>query len=499
VRESSPSSEEALSANVQHPTPKPFASRRPNVQPASAVSASRTDSSRGEDGLGRGERPTQKEIRELFEKNVVPSYARFDLVLERGEGSHVWDVNGRRYLDLGGGIAVCSLGHAHPEITAALEEQSRMLIHVSNLYYNELQGRLAKCIIELIAPGRVFFCNSGAEANEGLFKLTRKFGHQAAAVSKPRRRSGGRPSQVSGRYEIITAFESFHGRTLAGIAATGQEKVKHGFEPAVVGFKHVPFNDLEAMRAAITRLTIAILIEPIQGESGITIATSEYLSGLRKLCDEHNLLLLFDEVQAGHFRTGNFHSWQTIMESASSRSLGNDRQDAEPTFLPDAVSMAKGLGGGFPIGAFWVQEKFANVLSLGTHASTFGGSPLACAAALRIFDVIERDDLATNARRIGDLLLRELRALSKKFPRVLREVRGLGLMIGLQFEPNLAAFSHSDKSPAIQVATRLHERGVLTVPAAKSVIRLLPALNLSKEDAEEGLRAIEHVVEALNS
>jgi acetylornithine/succinyldiaminopimelate/putrescine aminotransferase len=281
----------------------------------------------------------------LFEQNVVPSYARFDLVLERGEGSYVWDVDGKRYLDLAGGIAVCSLGHAHPEITKALSEQSQKLIHVSNLYYNELQGRLAKRIVDLIAPGRAFFCNSGAEANEGLFKLARKFGHD------------------DGRYEIITTIDSFHGRTLAGIAATGQEKVKKGFGPVVAGFKQVPFNDLDAMRGAITPKTAAILIEPVQGESGITIATAEYLIGLRRLCDERNMLLLFDEVQAGHFRTGKFQSWQCIVASASGRCLERDhRHDADATLLPDAVSMAKSLGGGFPIGAFWVREKFANVL-----------------------------------------------------------------------------------------------------------------------------------------
>src|ERR1700693_3238094 len=270
-----------------------------------------------------------KQVHELFDKFVVPSYARFDLALARGEGSYVWDVDGKRYLDLAGGIAVCSVGHGHPAITKALTEQSQKLIHVSNLYYNEPQGRLAKRIVDQIAPGRVFFCNSGAEANEGLFKLARKFGHD------------------EGRFEMITTLDSFHGRTLAGIAATGQEKVKKGFEPLVAGFKHVPFNDLTAMRAAITRSTIAILIEAIQGESGITIATREYLLGLRKLCDEHNLLLLLDEVQAGQFRTGKVHSWQRILE------------DQDSDFLPDGISMAKGLGGGFPIGAFWVREKFA--------------------------------------------------------------------------------------------------------------------------------------------
>ena len=407
---------------------------------------------------------TTNSIRELFEQYVVPSYARFDLVLERGEGSHVWDANGKRYLDLGGGIAVCALGHAHPEITEALIEQSKKLVHTSNLYYTEPQARLAKRIVDLTAPGRIFFCNSGVEANEGLFKLARKFG------------------QDQGRYEIITAFDSFHGRTLAGIAATGQTKVKKGFDPAVAGFKHVPFNDLDALRAAITKSTVAVLVEPIQGESGVMMATPEYLIGLRKLCNEQDLLLLFDEVQAGHFRTGKFHSWQRILE------------DGETDSLPDGISMAKGLGGGFPIGALWVREKLADVLSAGTHASTFGGTPLACAVALRVLDVVERNDLAANARRIGELLIDRLRRMQGKYPRVVREVRGLGLMIGIEFQPDLRAFAREQKSPAIQVVDRLHEKGVLTVPAATSVIRLLPPLNLSESEADEGLHVFEEVI-----
>ena len=418
------------------------------------------------------QRSTQNEIRELFDKYVVPSYARFDLVLERSEGSYVWDANGRRYLDFGGGIAVCVLGHANREISEALAEQSRKLVHVSNLYYTEPQARLAKRIVDLTAPGRVFFCNSGAEANEGLFKLARKFGNQGAAVSKPPGRAGDRSSS-SGRYEIITALDSFHGRTLAGIAATGQEKVKKGFDPMVAGFKQVPFNDLEAMRAAITKSTAAILIEAIQGESGITMATREYLLGLRRLCDEHNLLLLLDEVQAGQFRTGKFHSWQRILEE----------QDSD--FVPDGISMAKGLGGGFPIGAFWVREKFAELLSAGTHASTFGGTPLACAVALRVLDVIERNDLQENAWRVGKSLLDRLRDLKRKYPKILRDVRGLGLMIGIEFDPKFAA---------IEMVKRLHEKNLLMVPAATSVIRLLPALNLRDDEAEEGLRAIEELI-----
>jgi acetylornithine aminotransferase/acetylornithine/N-succinyldiaminopimelate aminotransferase len=412
----------------------------------------------------------QKNVQQIFEKNVVPSYARFDLVLERGEGSYVWDADGTRYLDLGAGIAVCTLGHANPEIADALNEQARKLVHVSNLYYNELQGRLAQRIVDLIAPGRVFFCNSGAEANEGLFKFARKFGHD------------------SGRFEVITTNDSFHGRTLAGIAATGQEKVKKGFDPAVSGFKHVPFNDLDAMRAAITRSTIAILVEPVQGESGIRVAAPDYLLGLRKLCDEHDLLLLFDEVQSGHFRTGKFQGWQRIVAWASGQCLEDHRQDADATFVPDGISMAKALGGGFPIGAFWVREKFADILSAGSHATTFGGTPLACAVALKIFEVIDRDHVADNARKIGEFMLNELRALQKRYSNIVRDVRGLGLMIGIEFDA---------KFKAAEIVKALHERGVLTVPAGSSVIRLLPPLNLSKGEAGEGLRAIERVIEKL--
>ena len=416
------------------------------------------------------------EIRKLFQRNVVPTYARFDLALDRGEGSYVYDVAGKRYLDLGGGIAVCALGHANPEITDALLEQSRKLLHVSNLYFTKPQAQLAEALVRLIAPGRCFFCNSGAEANEGLYKLARKFGHD------------------EGRYEVLTTDGSFHGRTLAGIAATGQEKVKKGFEPMVAGFRQVPFNDLDAMRAAITPQTAAILVEAIQGESGITVATPEYLLGLRKLCDERGLLLLLDEVQAGHFRTGRFHGWQRILEVGAidpNRPGGSVNRP----YLPDAISMAKALGGGFPIGAFWVREKFADLLSAGTHATTFGGNPLGCAVALKVLEVIERDQLADNAREIGRFIMDELQRLIRKFPSVLKEARGFGLMIGLEFRPDASGFRGNDNAPALQLVERLHAAGVLTIPAGTAVIRLLPALNLTRSEAMEGLRAIETVVE----
>src|SRR5271169_3557972 len=236
-------------------------------------------------------------VRDLFSKNVVPSYGRFDLALSHGSGSELFDVAGNRYLDLGGGIAVTCLGHAHPAITEALVEQSKKLIHVSNLYFTEPQGRLAAELVAGIGPGKVFFCNSGAEANEGLYKVARKAGHD------------------EGRFEILTALNSFHGRTLAGIAATGQVKVKKGFEPMMPGFRHIPYNDLAAARAAISPATVAIMIEGVQGEGGVTPATPEYLLGLRQLCDEKKLLLFMDAVQDGHFRTGRFQSFQRILEN----------------------------------------------------------------------------------------------------------------------------------------------------------------------------------------
>jgi acetylornithine aminotransferase/acetylornithine/N-succinyldiaminopimelate aminotransferase len=408
-------------------------------------------------------------VRELFAKNVVPSYGRFELVLSHGAGSYVFDVAGKRYLDLGGGIAVNCLGHAHPAITEALVEQSKKLIHVSNLYFTEPQGKLAAEIVKRIGDGKVFFCNSGAEANEGLFKLARKFGHD------------------EGRFEILTATNSFHGRTMAGIAATGQDKVKKGFEPIMTGFRHIPFNDLDAMRAAISPATVAIMIEGVQGEGGVTPATPEYLLGLRALCDEKKLLLLLDGVQCGHFRTGKFQSFQRILEGVP----GGEN------FLPDGLSMAKSLGGGFPIGAFWVRAPFADLLGAGTHGTTYGGTPLACAVALKIFEVIEAENLDQNARKLGDWMKNELERLVKNYPTVLKNARGFGFMLGFELAEKIPAFAASDKSAAIQFTNRLHAAGVLVIPAGTQVIRLLPALNLKPQEAGEGIAKIEEAVKSL--
>jgi acetylornithine/N-succinyldiaminopimelate aminotransferase len=408
-------------------------------------------------------------VRELFTKNVVPSYGRFELVLSHGAGSYVFDVAGKRYLDLGGGIAVNCLGHAHPAITDALVEQSKKLIHVSNLYFTEPQGRLAAELVKRIGAGKVFFANSGAEANEGLFKVARKFGHD------------------EGRFEILTATNSFHGRTLAGIAATGQDKVKKGFEPMTPGFRHIPFNDLAAARNAISPATVAILIEGVQGEGGVTPATPEYLLGLRALCDEKKLLLFMDGVQCGHFRTGKFQGFQRILENVP---------DSEK-FLPDGLSMAKSLGGGFPIGAFWARAPFQDLLGPGTHATTFGGTPLACAVALKILEVIETEKLYQNARKLGEWMKNELERLVKTYPAVLKNARGFGFMLGFELAEKIPAFAASEKSAAIQFTNLLHAAGVLTIPAGTQIVRLLPPLNLKPQEAGEGISKIEETVKLL--
>jgi len=405
-----------------------------------------------------------QKIMERFKQFVAPTYGRFPITLDRGEGAYVWDTDGKRYLDLGGGIAVNCLGHANAEIAQALAEQSAKLMHCTNFYHFEGQAQLAEGLAERLGQGRVFFGNSGAEASEVMLKLARRLG------------------QAEGRFEIITAENSFHGRTMAGISASGQKKLKDGFAPLLEGFTHVPYNDIDAVHSAITPATVAVMIEGIQGEGGIRPASAEYLLGLRALCDERNLLLLWDGVQCGHFRTGSFQSFQAI--------LGDQNGD----FLPDAVGMAKALGGGFPMGAVWISEKHADVLGPGTHGSTFGGNPLACAVANKILEVIDRDGLAANARALGQFFLDELARLREKYPTAIREVRGLGLMIGIDMGGGFGSFDNS-KSAAVQWVFALHEAGLLTIPAGSSVIRFLPPLNLTQEEAQAGLDLFEQTIQ----
>ena len=408
-------------------------------------------------------------IKQRIDDHVIPTYSRFDLILTHGEGCHVFDADGKRYLDLGAGIATACLGHGHPELAAALAEQAGKLTHVSNLYYTEPQGLLAEKLVgHAVGSGKVFFCNSGAEANETLFKLARLHGEK------------------EGRFEILTTLGSFHGRTLAGIAATGQPKVKEGFAPEVEGFRHVPYGNLDAMREAITPTTGAIFVEPIQGESGIHCAVPEYLLGLRALCNERNLLLILDEVQCGYFRTGNFYGWQTIMAD-------------HPEFAPDACSMAKSLAGGLPMGAIWASEPLQDLLGPGKHGTTFGGTPLICAGALKALEIIERDELAQNATELGAYLKEKIEELITNYPGVLKEVRGLGLMIGIDVAENISAFTENKRPASVQVVERLHYAGLLTIPAGARTFRLLPPLNITKEDADEGLGLIESIVKELAS
>jgi acetylornithine aminotransferase/acetylornithine/N-succinyldiaminopimelate aminotransferase len=309
------------------------------------------------------------------------------------------------------------------------------------------------------------------EANEGLFKLARKFGHD------------------EGRFEIITTINSFHGRTLAGIAATGQEKVKKGFEPMVPGFRQVPYNDLRAMREAISPATAAILIEGIQGEGGVTPATAEYLLGLRQLCDERKLLLFMDGVQCGHFRSGRFQSFQRILEGVP----GGEK------FLPDGISMAKSLGAGFPIGAFCVRAPYADLLGAGSHGTTYGGSPLACAVALKVLEVIQGEKLPANVEKVGQYLKSGLQQLGHKYPGIIQNVRGLGFMLGLELAPNIGKLpGDATKTQAVRFANLLHAAGLMVIPAGAQILRLLPPLNLRQSEAEEGLKIIETAVNSLN-
>ena len=385
----------------------------------------------------------------LYSEFVMPTYGRFELDIARGAGCRVWDFDGKQYLDFGAGIAVCSLGHAHPEITEAASKQAAILVHTSNLYRTSPQAELARRLVGLVGPGKVFFCNSGAEANEGLIKLTRKFG------------------SASGRYEILTFQNSFHGRTMAGISATAQEKIKKGFAPLLDGFVHLPFQDLDAVSAAIGPRTVAVLVEPVQGEGGIHVASADFLAGLRLLCDRHDLLLLFDEIQCGLGRTGEWCGWKSVASSV----------------MPDGVSWAKGIANGFPLGAFWASSSrgLCDLLGPGTHGTTYGGNPVCCAAAAKVLEIIQRDRLCENAILQGKRLRDGL--LGLKSPRI-REVRGIGLMVGFELA------EETDANVATALTKKLMTDGLLAIPAGERVIRLLPPLNVTAAEVDEALEKI---------
>lgn len=394
---------------------------------------------------------------DLYARHVMPTYARFPVALARGAGARVWDEEGRSYLDFTSGIAVNSLGHAHPAIRDAIAAQAGTLIHTSNLFLTRPQAELAARLSSMVGlPGKVFFCNSGAEANEGLYKLARKHG-------APR-----------GRHAIITLDGSFHGRTLGGIAATGQLKVKLGFGPPVDGFINVPAR-FECVAKAADERAAAIIVEPIQGEGGVRPLAPEFLRALRALCDERGLLLLYDEVQCGLGRTGQWCGWHATGAAEAS---------------PDAVSWAKGIGGGFPLGAFWAREVLADLLGPGTHGTTYGGSPLACSAAKAVFDTIEKENLLANAQRRGAQLAETLGRLP-----LVREVRGAGLLLGVQTE-DFAAEQGEEGPAALRLTRRLITAGLLVVPAGEHTIRLLPPLNVTAAECGEAAEILRGVLAA---
>jgi acetylornithine/N-succinyldiaminopimelate aminotransferase len=409
----------------------------------------------------------EPETRRLFEEYVVPTYKRYDTVLVRGQGSHVWDEEGNRYLDFGAGIAVSTLGHSHPRLIDALDRQARQLIHTSNLYYTRPQGELARKLVKIVgSEGKVFFCNSGAESTEAAIKLTRKFGNECSGKS-------GKP-----RFEVLTFERSFHGRTMAGISATGQQKVKEGFDPLLAGFKHLPFNDLRAVKEAVGAQTAAILVEPVQGEGGIYPATREFLLGLRAVCDEHDLLLMLDEIQCGMGRLGKWGGWSAIVDE---------------DFVPDTVSWAKGIAGGFPLGATWIRKKpvkplngtsvdLCDLLQAGSHGTTFGGTPLACSVSLAVLETIEQEDLLTNAARLGQYAKDKL----KSIPGV-SEVRGIGLMLGIELCDDFKKIEEPAAGVSQKVVAALMKNGLLSIPTGSSVIRWLPPLNVSQVEVDEAL------------
>ncbi len=432
--------------------------------------------------------------RELFDRYVIPTYARFDLRFAKGQGARVWDEDGKAYLDFGAGIAVVSVGHCHPRVVKTLQEQAGTLVHVSNLYYHRQQGLLAERLVRLVGRGgKVFFCNSGAEANEALYKLARKFGNECQPPPGVHT-VGELVEPCRYRHTVITMLNSFHGRTLAGISATGQEKVKAGFEPLVEGFRHVPFNDAPALLAGLQEPDVAaVLLEPIQGEVGILPATPQFLKTARDLCDKHRQLLMFDEVQCGLGRTGSWCGWEAL----------------SPDVAPDAISWAKGIAGGFPLGAIWVSDRpvtlksgatlpLCDLLGPGSHGTTFGGTPLVCAGANEVLAIIEEEGLLENARAMGALAKSSLEGLASP---LIAEVRGVGLLLGIQLVPDFAERIQlpEGRSPSLFVVDRLHEAGLLTVPSGTHAFRWLPPLNVTRAEIEEATAIVKQALKGLKS
>lgn len=380
---------------------------------------------------------------------IFPTYARYPITFAKGKGSRLWDDQGKEYLDFMTGIAVAGLGHAHPKLNQRLTEQMEQFWHISNLFHHPAQEKLAQLLTKHSCADAVFFCNSGAEANEAAIKLARRYNQLVLKRD---------------RYEIITFHQSFHGRTLATLTATGQEKVQEGFAPLPAGFVYSPYNDIEALRSHINDRTCAIMLEMVQGEGGVRPADPEFIQAIAQLCKEHDLLLIADEIQAGLGRTGRWFAYE--------------HYDVEP----DIITLAKGLGNGIPIGAMLGKAKLTEAFNAGSHGSTFGGNPLAVAAAIGVLELLAEDDLPAQAGKMGTYLLDRLQAELAGHPAV-REVRGLGLMIGIECT-----------QPVAGLIAKLQEQGLLVIPAGPNVIRLLPALTLTQEDAEEGIAKLCSVI-----
>jgi acetylornithine/N-succinyldiaminopimelate aminotransferase len=386
-----------------------------------------------------------KTLMEWSAKYHTPNYGRTPLVLVRGEGTRVWDSDGKEYLDFTTGIAVTGLGHCHPVITGAIREAAATLLHVSNIFHNAPQVHLAKLLVENSFADRVFFCNSGAEANEAALKVVRKYAKERLSTD---------------RYEVIATNNSFHGRTLATVSATGQPKYHHGFEPLMPGFKHVPYNDLKAMERALDSRTAAILVEPIQGEGGVNIPDDGYLPGLRKLCDESGALLVFDEVQTGVGRTGKLWAYE------------------HSGVEPDVMTLAKALANGIPIGAMLCREEVASALTAGSHGSTFAGSAFVTSVALATLTTVIGDKLPQRAADRGRELMDGVRALQRTQP-VIKEVRGRGLLIGIELT-----------KPAAPVMDACRDAGLLVLTAGEKVVRLAPPLIVESGECKRALEIL---------
>ena len=379
-------------------------------------------------------------------KYVMNTYGRLPLVIDRGDGCYVWDLEGKRYLDLVAGIAVNSLGHCHPAVTKAIQEQCTKLLHCSNLYWIENQVALAKLLVEKSGLGKAFFCNSGAEANEAAIKLARKWGKGE-------------------KYHIITMVNSFHGRTLGALAATAQEKYQKAFRPLPEGFSAVELGDLEALEQAIRPETCAVMLEPIQGESGIHVPTQEYMKGVQALCRKHGILLILDEVQTGIGRTGKAFAFQNF------------------GLEPDIISLAKAIGNGVPMGAIVAKTEVADCFQPGDHATTFGGTPIATAAGLAACGILLQEDFLAQVQETGEYFRAQLRGIGERHPGLIAEVRGMGLMIGCELTGSAKA-----------VTAELLNQGVLVNSIGEHVLRFVPPLIITKEQIDEFIAILEPVV-----